>query len=431
MKPLVIPKSLPALRRAKPSRRLNRSFKICRVDAEQRIVEGIAATDQEATDGYIITKDAMLEAWPEYMKFGNIREMHQDIAAGVVRQWEMQEDGMHISVFVADDSTWNKVKTGVLKAFSVGCEAVQVIGKIVSKIFLYEISLVDRPADPGAVVTMFRAAARNGIHNRGSSPKEKTMSGKSREELVAGKPPAVGAVGVTRDDDMSDAAPGTVGGAAGSPQEEAEEVNIFGLLSQHLKAIEDLVSTLDEQHQDGGTTPQVLAHAQDAHRCLGRALIAHTKAMTAYDPEDGEETPEGLDNPVEAGDPEAKVEKDVPAVPPKRADAGRPGVSLLKRGSNRRVQELEARLAQLERRAPLTRSIRPDGYQPVVAGAQPVRTLEKAEDHVEISRKDPTDDGFPKQGTPEWNALPEAIRFERAAIRNKNQEPIFIGRKGA
>jgi len=156
---------------------IKRSFQIARVDEDQRMVYGIAATDQLATDGYIVTKEAMQAAWADYMTYANIREMHQDIAAGVVKEYSFEDDGVHIGVYVADDSTWAKVKAGVLKAFSIGAEALQKIGNVITEIILYEISLVDRPADPGAVVTMFRGYITRGTNNRGRSPKGKSMNG--------------------------------------------------------------------------------------------------------------------------------------------------------------------------------------------------------------------------------------------------------------
>lgn len=403
--------------------RIRRSFAFTRFDEEQRMVYGIAATDQLATDGYIVTKDAMKAAWDDYMVFANIREMHQDIAAGVVKEYSFEDDGVHIGVYVADDSTWAKVKAGVLKAFSIGAEALQKIGNVITEIILYEISLVDRPADPGAVVTMFRGygKARN-LTNRGRSPKESAMTGISRTELAAQKPtkPPTAASAVsekTQRDDGFEMAENEI-----DPMKENEQDAVAALM-QAFHQLEDLAEQVAEHIANGQTTDGVLAQVQNAHRCIGRALTEHVRAATAYEPAD--DSTEESDADVSGAETAAEGEG-APASGQRAAKpvAGRAPIS--RRGNGGLAAQVAALVKVLEpavRNGSLVRTPRPAGYQPVAQPGQPtpaqpvVRTVSKQDDNVQIQRAE-DDDGFPAQGTAAWKALDEDTRIRVALERN-------------
>jgi HK97 family phage prohead protease len=133
---------------------------IQRVNTEERIVSGYAATTQEASDGLTIVRDAYASALTEYMRFANIREMHRPSAVGVAREAEVDDTGLWIDAFIQDADAWDKVKTGVYKAFSIGAKITERDAEdetLIRGIRIVEISLVDRPADPGAVIEVFRA----------------------------------------------------------------------------------------------------------------------------------------------------------------------------------------------------------------------------------------------------------------------------------
>lgn len=131
---------------------------ITKVDDEQRIVSGYASTDVIDCQGDIITTDAMKKAFPDYMKFANIREMHTDSAVGIVKSYSFDENGTFIEVEVVDDSAWNKVKKGVYKGFSIGGAVLKKIGNTITDLMLVEISLVDRPANPLALITEYKSS---------------------------------------------------------------------------------------------------------------------------------------------------------------------------------------------------------------------------------------------------------------------------------
>jgi HK97 family phage prohead protease len=130
-----------------------------KVDLEQRMVWGYASTEALDSQGDIVTLEAMRDALPEYMRYANIREMHQPSAVGKTKAAGVDDKGTHIGVKVVDAPAWDKVKEGVYNGFSIG-------GRITSRdkedarritgIELVEISLVDRPANPEALIQMFK-----------------------------------------------------------------------------------------------------------------------------------------------------------------------------------------------------------------------------------------------------------------------------------
>lgn len=125
-------------------------------------VFGIASTGSEDSDGETITPDCMRNAIPDYMKFGAVREMHQPSAAGTALSAEVNGAGQtEFSALVVDPVAITKVKTGVYKGFSVGGKVTErdpLNKKIIKGLNLIEVSLVDRPANPDAVINMFKAA---------------------------------------------------------------------------------------------------------------------------------------------------------------------------------------------------------------------------------------------------------------------------------
>jgi hypothetical protein len=121
---------------------------------------GKATDDTLDSDEQICDPQWLKEAMPEWFKYGNIREQHSSIAAGVATEYEHKEDGHYITAHVVDLSSAKKVKSGVLKGFSIGIRRPRVVkdnkaagGRIIDG-QIVEISLVDRPANPSCVLTV-------------------------------------------------------------------------------------------------------------------------------------------------------------------------------------------------------------------------------------------------------------------------------------
>lgn len=124
-------------------------------------VWGYASSGAEDSDGETVTSDAMKAALPDYLKWGAVREMHQPKAAGTAIEAEVQADGKTwFGAHIVDTEAVKKVKTGVYKGFSIGgkvTERDELNKSVINGLKLIEVSLVDRPANPEAVLTMYKA----------------------------------------------------------------------------------------------------------------------------------------------------------------------------------------------------------------------------------------------------------------------------------
>jgi phage head maturation protease len=133
---------------------------IAKVDAEARMVWGYASTEAEDDQGEIITRDALAAALGDYLKFANIREMHQMSAVGIAEEAGIDDKGLDVGARIVDRGAWDKVTSGVYKGFSVGGRVRARDPRdrsVITALSLTEISLVDRPANPEAVFDCWKA----------------------------------------------------------------------------------------------------------------------------------------------------------------------------------------------------------------------------------------------------------------------------------
>ena len=139
-------------------------FPIERVDEKERIAEGYAFVNEvvEGEGGVRLRRTAMQKATEGYMKWGAVREMHEAKAAGTALQVKWDDKGALLRAKIVDDDAWKKVQAGVYKGFSVGVRAKQMRGLNVEQADWIETSLVDRPADPDAVISLVRATTDTG-----------------------------------------------------------------------------------------------------------------------------------------------------------------------------------------------------------------------------------------------------------------------------
>lgn len=124
-------------------------------------VWGYASSEAVDSDGEVISAEAMKAAIPDYMKFGAVREMHGSNAAGTAIEINVEDDGRtFFGAHIVDPVAVTKVKTGVYKGFSIGGSVTardELNKSQITGLKLTEISLVDRPANPDAVFTCFKA----------------------------------------------------------------------------------------------------------------------------------------------------------------------------------------------------------------------------------------------------------------------------------
>lgn len=142
---------------------------LAKFDEERRLAIGYASTPALDSQGEIVKREAVEAALPDYMRFANVREMHQPSAVGVAQEAGVDAKGLHIAAKVVDDDAWEKVKQGVYKGFSIGGRVTArdpADRRVITGLELTEISLVDRPANPEAVIDVYkRDLAKAGRRN--------------------------------------------------------------------------------------------------------------------------------------------------------------------------------------------------------------------------------------------------------------------------
>lgn len=152
---------------------LNLFIPITKVDAQQRLVYGIATAESEDRAGeicdYELTKP-LYEKWSREIaqstggkSRGNLRAMHGAVAAGKVTALTFNDKHKQIEICakVVDDAEWTKVKEGVYTGFSQGGTYARRWtddqGHTRYTAAPTEISLVDLPCLPEARFEMIKA----------------------------------------------------------------------------------------------------------------------------------------------------------------------------------------------------------------------------------------------------------------------------------
>ena len=132
-------------------------------------VTGIASTGAIDDADERVLPEAMKAALPAYMRFGALREMHGLSAAGATLSAEVTEDGAtRIETHVVDPVAVKKVRLGVYKGFSIGGKVLERDPgdrRVITRLRLNEISLVDRPCNPEAVIDVWKADCPEGPTN--------------------------------------------------------------------------------------------------------------------------------------------------------------------------------------------------------------------------------------------------------------------------
>ena len=146
---------------------MDKTFAYAEIVKTEKQADGTLMVYGKATDDALdIDKQICDAAWlnkamPEWFKSGgNIREQHMNIAAGVATEYDATVDGHYITAHVVDSGSVKKVEAKVLKGFSIGIHGPRIIrdekaanGRIVDGTIV-EVSLVDRPANPNAVLML-------------------------------------------------------------------------------------------------------------------------------------------------------------------------------------------------------------------------------------------------------------------------------------
>jgi hypothetical protein len=115
-------------------------------------------------DGQICDPDWLKTAMPDWMVWGNVREQHGHIAAGVGKELTETDGGdWMLKALIVDPGTIKKVETGVLKGYSIHVKGASVVrdrnapGGRINGGVIVENSLVDRPCLPTATMSIAKA----------------------------------------------------------------------------------------------------------------------------------------------------------------------------------------------------------------------------------------------------------------------------------
>lgn len=164
---------------------ITRFVDIKKIDDDQRMVYGWASTGDLDKDGEIIEPAAFEKSLPDYLKFPTIREMHQPKPIGITKETRMEKNrGLFIAAKIVDSEAWMKVKEGVYRAFSIGGRVKNRIDNVIKELELIEISLVDVPANPAAVITLFKGDKTDNIHIEFQQLANKIRSLMEEKEVV-------------------------------------------------------------------------------------------------------------------------------------------------------------------------------------------------------------------------------------------------------
>lgn len=127
------------------------------------LVTGVATDDTLDVDDQICDPEWLERAMPEWFQFGNIREQHSNIAAGVATKLEQNGTQHIVTARVVDPNSAMKVEAGVLRGFSIGIRDPRIQkdksapgGRIIDG-EIVEVSLVDRPANPSCLLELAKS----------------------------------------------------------------------------------------------------------------------------------------------------------------------------------------------------------------------------------------------------------------------------------
>lgn len=308
-------------------------FSIVKADGpdsgDQHMVAGVASSEAVDSDGEIISFDAIKAALSEYMKFANLREMHGMSAAGTVTKAEPDdaERILHIEARVVDPTAWLKVTEGVYKGFSIGGKALEREGRTITKMKLSEISLVDRPANPDALIELYKAddmgkakepdVTENSIRVRMKNPgsfqegsfRTIDISKPQGIKAVIGRPKGKDSTEVQTyifDKDKwtpaeakkwaEDHEKGAQKEAAMTPADIKKGMSTIGALAYHYDCLVYLEECLEEEAEEEGEAPELAEMLAQVITQLGAVIVAGAEHEAAeHEAEEAEEAANKLE----------------------------------------------------------------------------------------------------------------------------------------
>ena len=241
-------------------------------------VYGVASTGARDDAGEIVLPAAMRAALPDYARYPALREMHQPTAAGRTLEASVDEEGAtRIVAHVVDPVAIAKVRSRTYSGFSIGG---RVLARdpgdstVITKIRLSEISLVDRPANPEAVIDLWKADAAEPIAAPPSNEAVKALA--AEMAAVFGRPRAW--------KDYVAKARATLTAETNSLEDERDDQPDDP--DHDSDGSDDVSPSPDEQAEpDGDETAEDASEADDSDDLTPAELIARLAELAAADPE--------------------------------------------------------------------------------------------------------------------------------------------------
>jgi len=148
---------------------------LTKIDVAQRLVTGVMCLEVADHSREIMDYDSAkpeIEKWSNEARtasggasLGNVREMHGKVAAGLLKSLTFDDDAkaVRVTAYIEDDQTWRKIMSKTLTGFSIGGGYARKWTDPSNKLLkrytprLSEVSVVDRPCQPGATIEMTKA----------------------------------------------------------------------------------------------------------------------------------------------------------------------------------------------------------------------------------------------------------------------------------
>lgn len=251
-------------------------------------VEGVATNPALDLDGQVCDPVWLKSAMPDWFQFANVREQHSSIAAGVGTELVEDGDDWRVKSLVVDEQSIKKVEKTVLKGYSIGISSPKVIkdasapgGRIVGG-QIVEISLVDRPCNPTAMLSLAKAA-KPGMTVKASAFDREHGLVKTEEYVEVTEQPA-------DEETTADADAGTDGDAAnsqGTPTNSQTGSSTAdtdtGTVAEPNEAAAAVVAELKAllPNLEKSTSAEDIASAQDAIAIIGRIIVSEAESLAA------------------------------------------------------------------------------------------------------------------------------------------------------
>lgn len=255
------------------------------------LVYGKATGPDLDLDGQICDPTWLKTAMPAWMEWGNVREMHQPIAAGIGVELETIGDDWWLKSKCIDPNTALKIESGVLKGYSVGIKNHRVIrdavapGGRITGGDIVEVSYVDRPCNPTAKMTICKSVSAGGALQaveRLGTPEAQAVTQHVEEERETSEVEAeTEGVEVESTEETTEVEPTAVGGQMNDDgsidsMETAVSKNVGRDVLRRVRRLVPALATLDK-----AAPSEDIASAQEAITCIARLIESEAQGLAA------------------------------------------------------------------------------------------------------------------------------------------------------